>query len=57
MALAAVTPDPLDLQALTRKIVDGAAGDGAVAAFTGLVRDHNQGRKVRFERDWRRWRI
>jgi molybdopterin synthase catalytic subunit len=48
MALAAITPDPLDLQALTREIVDGAAGDGAVAAFTGLVRDRSQGRKVRF---------
>jgi len=48
MALAVVTRDPLDLQALTREIGEGAAGDGAVAAFTGLVRDHNQGRKVRF---------
>ena len=48
MALAVVTRDPLDLQALTREIAEGAAGDGAVAAFTGLVRDHNQGRKVRF---------
>jgi molybdopterin synthase catalytic subunit len=48
MALAAVTRDPLDLQTLTRDIADSAAGGGAVAAFTGLVRDHNQGRKVRF---------
>ncbi len=26
----------------------GGSGDGAVAAFTGLVRDHNQDRRVRF---------
>jgi molybdopterin synthase catalytic subunit len=26
----------------------GATGDGAVATFIGLVRDHNQGRRVRF---------
>jgi molybdopterin synthase catalytic subunit len=48
MALVAVTRDPLDLQALTGEIVNEAAGEGAVAAFTGLVRDHNQGRRVRF---------
>ena len=48
MALAAITRDPLDLQALTRELTDGASGDGAVATFSGLVRDHNQGRKVRF---------
>ena len=48
MALAAVTRGPLDLQALTRDIATAAAGDGAIAAFTGLVRDHNQGRAVRF---------
>ena len=48
MALAAITRDPLDLQALARELTDGASGDGAVATFSGLVRDHNQGRKVRF---------
>jgi molybdopterin synthase catalytic subunit len=48
MALVAVTRDPLDLQALMREIAAGAAGDGAVTAFIGLVRDHNQGRAVRF---------
>ena len=48
MALAAITRDLLDLQALTRELTDGASGDGAVATFSGLVRDHNQGRKVRF---------
>ncbi|HEY5617162.1 MAG TPA: molybdenum cofactor biosynthesis protein MoaE [Vicinamibacterales bacterium] len=26
----------------------GRPGDGAIATFTGLVRDHNQGRRVRF---------
>ena len=26
--------------------VPGAAGHGAVASFIGLVRDHNQGRRV-----------
>jgi molybdopterin synthase catalytic subunit len=48
MALVAVTRDPLDLQALTAAVAKEATGDGAIAAFTGLVRDHNQGRKVRF---------
>lgn len=48
MALVAVTSHPLDLQALASEIADGASGDGAIAAFAGLVRDHNQGRKVRF---------
>jgi molybdopterin synthase catalytic subunit len=40
----AVTADPLDLTALLQ-IVD-APGMGAVATFLGLVRDHNQGRRV-----------
>ena len=48
MPLAAVTRDPLDLQALTRDLAQGTPGDGAIATFTGLVRDHNQGRSVRF---------
>ena len=39
-----VTGDPLDLPALVR-LVD-AAGMGAVTTFLGLVRDHNQGRRV-----------
>ena len=46
MAPVAVTRDPLDLQALTAAIAKDASGDGAVAGFTGLVRDHNQGRRV-----------
>jgi len=48
MALVAVTRDPLDLPALTAAIAREATGNGAITAFTGLVRDHNQGRKVRF---------
>jgi molybdopterin synthase catalytic subunit len=48
MALVAVTPAPLDLQALTAEMTSGARGDGAIATFAGLVRDHNQGRRVRF---------
>jgi molybdopterin synthase catalytic subunit len=39
-----VSPDVLDLAALLR-LVEGA-GTGGVAAFLGLVRDHNQGRRV-----------
>ena len=48
MALVAVTSAPLDLQALTAEVARDGSGDGAIAAFTGLVRDHNQGRKVHF---------
>jgi molybdopterin synthase catalytic subunit len=44
MRLTLVTGDPLDLPALVR-LVD-AAGMGAVTTFLGLVRDHNQGRRV-----------
>ena len=48
MSLVAVTRDPLDLQALARDLATGISGDGAVATFTGLVRNHNQGRTVHF---------
>ena len=48
MPLVAVTAQPLDLQALTAEISANADGDGAITAFAGLVRDHNQGRRVRF---------
>ena len=48
MALAAVTADRLNLEALTSELTEGAEGDGAVATFAGLVRNHNQGRTVRF---------
>ena len=41
-----VTPAPLALEAVVRA-VDGP-GSGAVATFLGLVRDHNQGRRVLF---------
>jgi molybdopterin synthase catalytic subunit len=41
-----ITTDPLDLQALAATVA--GAGDGAVASFAGLVRDHNQGRRVLF---------
>ena len=46
--LVAVTSARLDLGALSAEIALGASGDGAVTAFTGLVRDHNQGRRVTF---------
>ena len=48
MSLLAVTPDPLDLAALIREVSGSRSGDGAVASFIGLVRDHNQGRQVSF---------
>src|SRR5258705_8145500 len=44
--LVAVTSEPLDADALVARV--GARGDGAVVTFAGLVRDHNQGRQVRF---------
>lgn len=40
----AVTALPLELQAVTRAVE--VPGAGAVATFLGLVRDHNQGRRV-----------
>ena len=40
----AVTSEPLDADALVALV--GAHGDGAVVTFAGLVRDHNQGRRV-----------
>jgi molybdopterin synthase catalytic subunit len=46
--LFSVTPDVLDLAALTSEISRSREGDGAVASFIGLVRDHNQGRRVSF---------
>ena len=42
----AVTAEPLDIEPLVALV--GAGGDGAVVTFAGLVRDHNQGRQVRF---------
>ena len=46
--LVAVTSEPLDLPALTDTLCTEADGDGAVTSFIGLVRDHNQGRRVSF---------
>ena len=41
-----MTSEPLDADALIALV--GADGDGAVVTFAGLVRDHNQGRRVQF---------
>jgi molybdopterin synthase catalytic subunit len=48
MALVAVTPDPLDVQALTAEVAGTATADGAITTFIGLVREQNQGRRVSF---------
>jgi molybdopterin synthase catalytic subunit len=42
----AVVTAPLDADSLVALV--GAQGDGAVVTFAGLVRDHNQGRRVHF---------
>lgn len=42
----AVVTAPVDVDALVALV--GADGDGAVVTFAGLVRDHNQGRRVHF---------
>jgi molybdopterin synthase catalytic subunit len=46
--LVAITAAPLDVAALTAEVGAGSGGDGAVVTFAGLVRDHNQGRRVQF---------
>ena len=46
--LVAVGPGELDLIALTGAVTASASGDGAITTFSGLVRDHNQGRRVEF---------
>lgn len=46
--LVSVAPGALDLQALTQVVAGSRQGDGAIASFVGLVRDHNQGRRVSF---------
>lgn len=43
-SLTAVTPEPLDATVLVQ-LVEGPE-HGAVVTFHGLVRDHNQGRRV-----------
>jgi molybdopterin synthase catalytic subunit len=50
-ALTAITSDPLDTSLLVRLVMQGGAmdvGRGAVTMFVGLVRDHNQGRRVEY---------
>jgi molybdopterin synthase catalytic subunit len=42
----AVTSTPLDTEALVTLVDE--EGDGAVVTFAGLVRNHNQGRRVQF---------
>jgi molybdopterin synthase catalytic subunit len=50
--LLAIGPAPLSLERLTAALVAErdarAGGDGAVAGFIGLVRNHNAGRSVRY---------
>ena len=46
MVRSRVTHEPLDAGAIVNTIVSG--GDGAVATFVGLVRDHNAGRRVQW---------
>jgi molybdopterin synthase catalytic subunit len=46
--LLAVTSAPLELNALTGAVTDGAGAEGAVVTFLGLVRNHNAGRQVRY---------
>ena len=44
----AIGPEPLDLAALVQTVAARSGSDGAVATFLGLVRNHNQGRRVRY---------
>jgi molybdopterin synthase catalytic subunit len=46
--LVAVTPERLDLQTLMDEVAKSASADGAITSFVGLVRDHNQGRRVSY---------
>ena len=46
--LVAVTNQVLDLQALVSELASTGSGDGAITPFIGLVRDHNQGRRVEY---------
>ena len=48
VALVAVTSQVLDLQALVDELAKTGSGDGAITPFVGLVRDHNQGRRVEY---------
>jgi molybdopterin synthase catalytic subunit len=46
--LVTVTSDVLDAAALAATVAANGHADGAVVTFAGLVRDHNQGRRVLF---------
>ena len=50
--LLAIGPDRLAVEPLVSAVTEaratGAGGDGAVATFLGLVRNHNKGRRVRY---------
>jgi molybdopterin synthase catalytic subunit len=43
-----ITSAQLDLAALSARVASDGGGFGAVTTFAGLVRDHNQGRRVHF---------
>jgi molybdopterin synthase catalytic subunit len=47
--LFAIGPAPLSLEPLVSAVASESDGvDGAIATFLGLVRNHNQGRRVRY---------
>jgi molybdopterin synthase catalytic subunit len=46
VTFAALSPDPIDPQALSERVTE--PGAGAVVTFAGLVRDNNLGRPVRY---------
>jgi molybdopterin synthase catalytic subunit len=46
--LVAITKEPLDLPTLSAELASSASADGALTSFVGLVRDHNQGRRVSY---------
>src|SRR5213080_4281865 len=50
MPLLAIGSAPLDVERLLKTLEAGASAgaDGAVVTFIGLVRNHNQGRRVRY---------
>ena len=48
MPLVSIGAAPLDLAALVAAVAGPDTGEGAVTSFVGLVRDHNQGRRVSF---------
>jgi molybdopterin synthase catalytic subunit len=47
--LFAIGPTPLSLESLVRAVASESDGvDGAITTFLGLVRNHNQGRRVQY---------